>query len=636
MKKFYVTTPIYYVNDEPHIGHSYTTVLADALSRYHRLFGDEVFFLTGADEHGQKVQKAAESNKITPQEQCGITVPRYIELWKKLNITNSDFIRTTEERHKKVVQKILSELYSKGLIYKSEYSGRYCVPCERFFMEKNLADGMLCPECKRPTEELVESNYFFRMSQYQDWLIVYINSHPKFIQPDFRRNETLGFLKKKLEDLCISRPKKRLSWGIELPFDSEYVCYVWFDALINYISAIGCSADSAKFAKWWPASCHLIGKDILTTHTVYWPIMLKAIGISMPEMIFAHGWWLSGSDKMSKSLGNAVNPMGMADKYGVDAFRYFLLSEMVLGQDASFTEDSFVSKYNSDLANDLGNLLSRVQKMIIKNCSAKIPKHGEFSPAEESLKKTCLEAVEAIISSVEEMRLDKGISSVVSAVRSVNKYFEISAPWKLAKEGNQERLATILYSGAEALRILSGLLYPVMPEKMRELRSALGITNEQISLEELREWGVLAPDSEVTDTPPLFPRIEKGEASDKKTESVRPVDIAIEQNLISIDDFASVKLRTARVVEAEKIKGADKLLKLQIEIGGEKRQIVAGIALFYSPEEIVGKTIVVVSNLKPAKIRGIESNGMLLAAKADGKLKLITVDGDMPSGADVG
>ncbi|HPO90337.1 MAG TPA: methionine--tRNA ligase [Victivallales bacterium] len=643
MKKFYITTPIYYVNDKPHIGHSYTTILADVLARYHRLFGDEVFFLTGTDEHGQKVQKAAEQNKITPQDQCNLTVPRYLELWKKLEITNDDFIRTTEDRHKNVVREILSDLYKKDLIYRADYKGWYCVPCERFFTDKDLDERKLCPECGRPTEELVESNYFFKMGQYQDWLIDYINKHPKFIQPDFRRNETLGFLKKKLDDLCISRPKKRLSWGIELPFDKEYVCYVWFDALINYISAIGYKTDSAKFSKWWPANYHLIGKDILTTHTVYWPIMLKAIGLELPETIFAHGWWLSGLDKMSKSLGNVVNPMDMIDKYGVDAFRYFLMAEMVLGNDASFTEDSFINRYNSELANDLGNLLSRIIKMIVKNRNSTIPHPDSMQPEDEDIKRKSLDTVLQVVKSIEEMKIDKGLSIIFTTVRSLNKYFEQSAPWKLIKEGNEKRLNTVLYCSAEALRITSGLLYPVMPGKISMLRKAIGFSQkENPTMESLSNWGGLKPGMRVQDINSLFPRAElKTEQADKfqTKNSSSGVKIIQEksEDLITIEEFSRIKLKTAKVLSAEKIEGADKLLKLQVDLGETKRQIVAGIAKFYKPEELIGKNIVIVANLKPAKIRGIESNGMLLAAKTEGYLKLLIVDDEsFPAGANIG
>lgn len=640
MEKFYVTTPIYYVNDKPHIGHAYTTLLADVLSRYHRLLEVPTFFLTGTDEHGQKVQKAADEHGITAKEQCDSTVVRFQELWEKLEITNNDFIRTTEDRHKKVVIEILQDLYDRDLIYKDEYQGRYCVPCERFFTDKDLDATMSCPECGRETEEIVESNYFFRMSNYQEWLIDYIKTHPKFIQPSFRANETLGFLKKPLGDLCISRPKSRLSWGIELPFDNDYVCYVWFDALVNYISAVGYKSDAANFAKWWPASYHLIGKDILTTHTVYWPTMLKAMGVEMPETIFAHGWWLIGESKMSKSAGNVVNPMNMAEKYGVDPFRFFLTSEMSLGQDASFTEEAFITRYNSNLANDLGNLASRAIKMIAKQRQGIIPSPGNSGELEKELAKNALSAVEAMEDAIINMKLDRGIEQVMNSVRAGNKYLEQTAPWKIAKEGSEEELNTVLYNIAELLRIVSGLLYPVMPGKMTELRKALGITGKTVNIDDLKSWGLLSAGSECHDPGSLFPRIdvknEKKKEQPEKIKEGKKMDNESGAGLITIDEFFKSQLKTAKILAAEKVTGADKLLQLQIEIGEEKRQIVAGIAEYYEPESLVGKIIVVVSNLQPAKIRGIESQGMLLAAKDKKQLTLITVENEVPSGLSVG
>ncbi|MCF7864449.1 MAG: methionine--tRNA ligase, partial [Kiritimatiellales bacterium] len=485
---YYVTTPIYYVNDKPHIGHSYTTILADVLANYHRLLDVPTHFLTGTDEHGQKVQQAADKNGITPQQQCDQTVIRFQELWKRLEITNDDFIRTTEPRHKTVVQQILQELYEKDEIYKAEYEGWYCVGCERFFAEKDLVEGN-CPECGRKVDSIVESNYFFRMGKYQQWLIDYIETHPDFIQPAFRANETLGFLKnKELQDLCISRPKSRLAWGIDLPFDSDFVTYVWFDALINYISAIGYKSDDEQFKKWWPCSCQLIGKDILTTHTVYWPTMLKAMGVEMPKTVFAHGWWLTGRTKMSKSLGNVVNPMDMIDNYGVDAFRYFLIAEMTLGQDASFTEEAFVKRYNSDLANDLGNVANRVLSMIDRYCDGKIPVRSNSvdtnDPIENNpgMEQDIWIAVSAISTEVGEkisaMKLDSAVGSIMSAVRMINVYLQERAPWSLAKqEGKEELLNHCLYTAAECLRVCAGLLYPVMPAKMLELRTALGMAD---------------------------------------------------------------------------------------------------------------------------------------------------------------
>ncbi len=641
--KFYVTTPIYYVNDKPHIGHSYTTVLADVLARYHRLLGTPTFFLTGTDEHGQKVEKAAKEHNMTPQEQCDSTSPRFQELWKKLEISNDDFIRTTQERHKVVVRKILQDLFDRDLIYKAEYEGRYCIPCERFFTDKDLEEGK-CPDCGRETDEITEANYFFRMSNYQEWLIDYINTHPDFIQPSFRANETLGFLKQPLGDLCISRPKSRLSWGIELPFDPDYVCYVWFDALINYISGIGYGANDKEFEKWWPVSYHLIGKDILTTHTVYWPTMLKAIGLELPETIFAHGWWLVGKDKMGKSLGNVVNPMDMAEKYGVDAFRYFLMAEMSLGQDASFSEEIFVERYNSDLANDLGNLLSRVIKMTLKQCGGRLPQPGELTPAEEEFQNAVTEAVTNMPEALRTMKLERGLEAVMNAVRAGNRYLEQTAPWTLAKQGDTVRLGTVLHTAAEVLHVISSLLYPVMPQKMAELRYTLGIPEEKLNDAKLPGepgYSPLPAGQQVNDIKSLFPRIQPEEKKQAEKKPERKSEKMPEQtentdNLVTIDEFFKTELKTAKVLEAERVEGTDKLMKLQIDVGGESRQLVAGVAQFYTPEDIIGKTIVIVANLKPAKIRGVESQGMLLAAKSKDGLKLVTVDSDCESGISVG
>lgn len=634
--KFYITTPIYYVNDQPHIGHAYTTILADVLARYHRLIGTPTFFLTGTDEHGQKVQLAADKAGMTPMEQADTTVVRFTDLWEKLEITHDDFIRTTEERHKTVVQRILQDLYDRDEVYRAAYDGWYCVGCERFYMEKDLQDGK-CPEagCGRDVERISESNYFFRMGKYQEWLIEYIQEHPGFIQPDYRRNETLGFLRNPLSDLCISRPKTRLNWGIELPFDSDYVTYVWFDALVNYISAPGYLDDDERFERWWPASYHLIGKDILTTHTVYWPCMLKAIGLPMPETVFAHGWWLTGRDKMSKSAGNVLDPMGLADRYGVDAFRYFLMAEMSLGQDASFTAESFVRRHNTDLANDLGNMLSRVMKLIRKHCDGRIPEPGDPGKEEIHLRDMAIAAADRMVGAVEGMRLDQGLAGLAAVVRESNRYFETRQPWTLAKEGRIAELGTALYCVAEALRVVSGMLYPVMPGKMAILRRTLGLSETEPDFSRLHQWGGLKPGTETGEQVILFARIREEDA-DKEAVHEAVTDEQEETSpMIEYADFEKIKLKTATVIAAERVEGADKLLRLDVQLGEERRQIVAGIARQYEPETLEGKTIILVSNLKPAKIRGIESNGMLLAAVDGDELRLIVPDGAIPSGVSV-
>lgn len=642
-KPYYITTPIYYVNDRPHIGHAYTTVLADVLARYQRLFGRDTWFLTGTDEHGQKVQEAATKLGIEPQAHVDNTVVRFQEAWKRLQISNDDFIRTTEPRHKIIVQEILQDLFDRGEIYRDEYDGWYCVGCERFFAEKDLADGQ-CPECHRAVQRVREANYFFKMSKYQDWLVEYIQAHPEFIQPDFRRNETLGFLRKPLQDLCISRPKSRLAWGIELPFDKDYVTYVWFDALVNYISAVGYRRDDKRFSHWWPA-IHLIGKDILTTHTVYWPCMLKAMDVPMPKTIFAHGWWLMGSAKMSKSLGNVVNPMDMMDRYGVDSFRYFLMAEMTLGQDASFTEEAFIRRYNADLANDLGNLLNRVISMIGKYCEGRLPtpppgifeKEGPAAELFEQLKAVAT----GLQADLEHFTLSQGITRVIEAVRATNRFLETQQPWAQARATDRGPLHATLYAASEALRICAGLLYPLMPTKMTELRAALGMENPMtVNPEELTQPEGLEPGRPVAAPGALFPRIEAPLPEAPPAAAPRPAKsapvpgtIGHPEGIITYDDFSKVQLRTAKIMSAEPIEGAVKLLKLNILMGDERRQIVAGIALYYKPDNLIGKTVVVVANLAPIKLRGVESQGMLLAASKGERLRLVTVDGDLSSGA---
>ena len=613
MNTFYLTTPIYYVNDKPHIGHAYTTILADVLTRFHRKTGEDVFFLTGLDEHGQKVQQAAENRGVDPIDHCDEMAPRFLELWKKLHIQNDDFIRTTEKRHVAVVQKILQDVFDSGDIYEDEYEGLYSISEERFITEKEAESGDF-----RDIKKIKEKNYFFKMSQYQQPLIDHINKNPKFIQPEHRKNEVLGFLKKPLGDLCISRPKSRLNWGIELPFDSNYVTYVWFDALINYITAVGYNVDEDSFNKYWPANYHLIGKDILTTHSVYWPTMLMSAKLPLPLGIFAHGWWLSGESKMSKSLGNVVDPLGLIEEYGVDPVRYYLMREMVLGQDANFTMASFIKRYNSDLANDFGNLLSRVSNLLKKFFNGKIPMDEDNSPEGMVIKENGIKVVSDVWNHIESMRVSEAIETTLQYIRSVNKYMETMAPWKLAKSDNNAA-GKVLFTAAEALRISAVLLAPVMPNRTQIVLETFNAAGSSL------EWGGLTPGKSLKKHDVLFPRIDvkkpekPSQSNGKKTEP---------NNVITFDEFQNVELKTAKVLEAEKVEGADKLLKLQIEVGDEKRQIISGIAQHYSTENLIGKMIVVVTNLKPATIFGLESYGMLLAAKKGKDLTLITIDGE--------
>ena len=503
-KPFYVTTPIYYVNDEPHLGHAYTTILADVLAGYARLQGRETFFLTGADEHGQKVQQAAQRQGVDPQVYVDQVVTRFRDIWGSLKISYDVFIRTTETRHIRVVEQVLQQLWEKGEIYQADYEGWYCVPDERFWTEKDLVDGN-CPDCGRPVERLVEANYFFRMSAYQDWLVDYISQNPTFIQPETRRNEVLGFLRQPLGDLCISRPAGRLSWGIPLPFDPDYVTYVWFDALLNYVTAVDYGVDETRFNRLWPAAIHLIGKDILTTHCVYWPTMLKAIGLPQPRTIFAHGWWVVGGEKMSKSRGNVVKPLDLAGLYGVDAFRYFLLRDMTLGRDAHFSKEGLRRRYECDLANDLGNLLHRLTSMIARYFQGRAPQPGEATAAETTLREACLSLIPWVFAQVEELALNEVLGRIIDFVGQINGYLEQAAPWRQFKAGKTDRAATSLYTAAEALRLASLLLHPVLPERTTELWRRLGWQPAQ-PLREGLVWGLLSPGAAVVVGQPLFPK----------------------------------------------------------------------------------------------------------------------------------
>ncbi|HEY9069483.1 MAG TPA: methionine--tRNA ligase, partial [Candidatus Ozemobacteraceae bacterium] len=603
---------------------------------YNRLMGREVRFLTGSDEHGQKVEQAAKAKGITPLQHTDSLVEKFKALWTKLDITNDDFIRTTEARHKKGVQNALALLKERGEIYENEYQGWYCTPCERFWTEKEVPEK-LCPDCKRPVEQITEKNYFFRMSKYQQQLIEYIHANPGFIRPENRRNEVLGFLAQPLGDLCISRPKKRLSWGIELPFDPEYVTYVWFDALLNYITAIGYPDHPEMFKKFWPASVHLVGKDILTTHAVYWSTMLMALDLPLPRMLFAHGWWVSAGGKMSKSVGNVVSPLDLVEKYGLDPFRFYLFREMVFGADAQFTEESFITRYNADLANDYGNLCNRMLPMMIKN------REGVFHKTAAKLPQTL--EVEALAKSVlseyhgamENLLFHQALERVWDLIRRLNKYVDETAPWALAKAGKTAELDEVFYTVGEGVRFVTHLVQPFMPHLAPKFLEQLGLGSAFTPLH-LVEWGQLPDQTRCTAPAPLFPRIEtarieslkKGEkpaqhakAKEKPAEAA-PAAQPVSDALIEYDEFMKTELAVATVVTAEKVENADKLLKLTVDLGTETRQLVAGIALHYKPEELIGKQVVMVKNLKPAKIRGIVSHGMILAAQTpEGGLALV-------------
>ena len=496
MKPFYITTPIYYVNDKPHIGHAYTTILADVVARHHRNSGKDVFFLTGLDEHGQKVQQAAEKRGVDPKKHCDEMAPRFLELWKRLHIQYNDFIRTTEKRHTDTVKKILQNVYDKGDIYEDSYEGLYSVSEERFITEKEAESGHY-----RDIKKLKEKNYFFKMSRYQEKLIEHIEQNPMFIQPAHRKNEVLGFLKSPLSDLCISRPKSRLNWGIELPFDSKYVTYVWFDALINYVSALGLNSEEEKYKSFWPVNFHLIGKDILTTHAVYWPTMLMSAEIKLPRSIFAHGWWMSDQSKMSKSLGNVIDPLELIESYGVDPVRFYLMKEMVLGQDSNFSMDSFIKCYNSDLANDFGNLLSRVSNLVNKFYNGSLVEGEDLSEDGLAIKKNAKETINEVSMLMDEMKINDAIERVLQFVRNVNKFLELTAPWKVVKT-DLKRAGRILFTAAESIRVIALLFSPIMPNRTKSVLNILNSKNKAVY------WGGLEVNGKIKTHEPLFPRIE--------------------------------------------------------------------------------------------------------------------------------
>lgn len=655
---FYITTPIYYVNDVPHIGHAYTTIAADVLARYWRLRGRDVFFLTGLDEHGQKVQQAAAKAGVEPQAYCDKLAPQFERLWKRLNISYNAFIRTTEGGHITVVQRCLQQLFDKQLIYKDSYTGWYCTFDERFWTAKDVVDG-LCPDCKRPVERLSEHNYFFKMSQYQDHLIDYISVHDHFIRPESRRNEVLGFLQtQKLGDLSISRPKSRLSWGIDLPFDKDYVTYVWFDALVNYLSALEYKRPKSLVDHFWPPDVHLVGKDILTTHAVYWSTILMALELPLPRTIFAHGWWTVDGDKMSKSRGNVVDPNNMVDEFGGDAFRYFLLREVPFGQDGDFSTEALVSRINSDLANDLGNLLSRTVTLIERLVGGLTPQPTWIGghQREEEVKALAIGLFDAVEDALEDLSFHRALTEIWKLVDRSNLYLEQMAPWNLAKkEKDEDKLVTVLYTVREALRFIGLYLQPFLPETAEAIYRQLGLSsippNALEKGSKSRAWGY--EHGQAVKGVPLFPRIESKPQGAKAvsestttpeptpsapastTSAPSPTPQASLQTQITIDEFMKIQLKTAKVLTAERVPKSEKLLKLQVSLGSEQRQIVAGIGKKYEPDALVGKTIVIVANLKPAKLMGVESQGMVLAAGDSEVRGLITILEEVDPGTKV-
>ena len=635
--KFYITTPIYYVNDVPHIGHAYTTIAADVVARYKRLEGVEVFFLTGTDEHGQKVQQAANDSGVSPQEHVDKLHQRFKELWVRLNISNTEFIRTTEERHKKLVRDILQELHSRDEIYRDSYEGWYCTPCERFWTEKDLAEGN-CPECRRKVDKIKEHNYFFRMGKYQQWLIDRIKNDPHFILPASRKNEVLGFLEKPLGDLCISRPKSRLAWGIPLPFDEDYVTYVWFDALINYISIHG-SLDDIRASGFWPADHNMVGKDILTTHAVYWSTMLKAIGLEPPKNIFAHGWWTVNGQKMSKSLQNVVEPNQLIDQFGVDVIRYFLLREVPFGQDGDFSHKALIGRLNSDLANNLGNLLNRTVNMMEKYFAGVVPTPATNGPEDKALTEKSGEVIAEVRILYNELAYNKILQKIWELVDTTNQYIVKTGPWNLAKtDEGKEQLKTVMYNCAESLRVLGILLNPFMPQSTESMMKQLGVETpiEEQGMSSINDWGGLKPGSQMQKAKQLFPRIEDKQAAKILTELSSPKEEKKDNgNQITIDEFMKVELRTGKILEAEKVKKSKKLIQLKVDIGTETRQVLAGISESYEPEDLVGRTVIIVANLKPAKLMGIESQGMVLAASNDGNIILAGFDQEPGQGVQV-
>lgn len=639
-KTFYITTPIYYPSGNLHIGHAYSTVAGDAIARYKRMRGYDVMYLTGTDEHGQKIQKAAEEKGTEPQEYLDDIVATIKELWKKLKITNDDFIRTTEERHKKVVEKIFAQLLEQGDIYLDEYEGWYCISCESFFTEVQLNEGC-CPDCGKNVEWVKEESYFFKMSKYVDRLLQYYEENPEFIQPESRKNEMINnFIKPGLEDLAVSRTT--FDWGIKVPGNPKHVIYVWIDALTNYITALGYGTENdEKFKKFWPADVHIMAKEIVRFHSIYWPIILMALDLPLPKKVFAHGWILMKDGKMSKSKGNVIDPNDLIDRYGLDALRYYLLREVPFGSDGVFTPEGFVERVNYDLANDLGNLLNRTIAMIGKYFAGEIPAYRASETKEDkSLEQFIRETIEKVEAAMDEFQFSVALSNIWQLINRSNKYIDETEPWILAKdEAQKERLGNVMAHLAESLRVIAVMLKPFLTEAPVEIFKQLGIKDEKLQeWDSIYEQGNIPAGTKTEKGEPLFPRLEM----EKEIETIKkmmkgPANEQKESDFkeeIVYDDFMKLDLRVAEIVKASKMENADKLLKLQVDLGSEKRQIISGIAEHYKPEELVGKKVICVANLKPVKLRGEMSEGMILTGEGpDGKLSLTTVEDSLPNGA---